>query len=106
MRTMVISLGLVLTVGGCAVQKDLLPTGGSRSDGTVELSYSFGSFEKPQVDYVQGRRLAAKRCRAWGYNDAEPFGGQKTMCQASNAYGCIQTLVTVEYQCTGASTPQ
>jgi hypothetical protein len=106
MRKAAIAFGLALAVSGCAVQKALVPTGGSRSDGTVELSYSFGSFEQPKVDYAQGRVAAAQRCKAWGYSDAEPFGGQKSACQASNPYGCVQTLVAVQYQCIGASTPQ
>jgi hypothetical protein len=103
MRRAVMAIGLTIALSGCAVEKVLVPTGGSRSDGTVELSYEFGMFEKPQVDLRQGTRAAAKRCQAWGYADAEPFGGQKNLCQQFNGYGnCIRTLVTIQYQCTGA----
>ncbi len=50
---------LVLTVSalllsGCAVQKQLVPTGGSKADGTVKMSYSFGMFESPKVNVQQG----------------------------------------------------
>lgn len=99
-------LAAAVSLSGCAVERTLVPTGGSRSDGTVELSYSFGSFEQPKIDYAQGVDAARQRCQAWGYTDAEPFGGQKNMCQASNAYGCIETLVTIQYQCIGANKPQ
>lgn len=107
MRKAVIAIGITIALSGCAVQKDLVPTGGSRSGGTVELSYEFGMFEQPQVDLQQGARSAAKRCQAWGYSDAEPFGGQKNQCQQFNGYGnCIHTLVTIQYQCIGAAKPQ
>src|SRR5690606_5187185 len=107
MKTMLFLTALVLGLSGCAVQKTLVPTGGSRADGTIELSYAFGMFETPKVDLAQGAQAASQRCKAWGYSDAEPFGGQKSTCQAFNGYGnCIRTLVTVEYQCIGAAQPQ
>jgi hypothetical protein len=88
---------------GCAVQKTLVPTGGSRSDGTVKLSYTYGAFETPQVDMSQGRAAAAQRCAAWGYSDAEPFGGSTNICNSHDAYGsCMSTTVTIEYQCIGS----
>lgn len=106
MRSAVMAIGFTIALSGCAVEKELVPTGGSRSDGTVELSYTFGSFQQPKVDFEQGRHAASQRCQAWGYNDAEPFGGQKSQCQASNQYGCVETLVTIQYQCIGANKPQ
>ena len=76
-------------------------TGGSRSDGTVKLSYQFGGFQKPVVDAQQGIELAKAKCAAWGYTGAEPFGGEVQNCTAYNQYGCVQFLVTAEYQCLG-----
>lgn len=105
MKTAVIALALVLS--GCTVHKTLVPTGGSRADGTVEMSYEFTEFEVPKVDLRQGEELARQRCAAWGYSDAEPFGGQKNTCQALGGVGgCARTLVTIQYQCIGANTPQ
>ena len=107
MSRSILAVAIVIILSGCAVQKELVPTGGSRSDGTVELSYEFGMFEVPKVDLNQGSAAAAKRCQAWGYSDAEPFGGQKNLCQQRNGFGdCLHTLVTVQYQCIGAGKPQ
>jgi hypothetical protein len=97
----VLALGLVASLSGCAVQKTLTPTGGSRADGTVKMSYSTNSFEIAKVDFERGVIDAAKRCRAWGYADAEPFGGGTTQCIQGNGYGCNEWTVTHEYQCTG-----
>ncbi len=45
--------GLMLT--GCATQKELVVAGGSKADGTVELSsYSYRDFEVPHINEEQG----------------------------------------------------
>lgn len=90
---------------GCATQKLLVPTGGSRADGTVKLSYEYGLFESPRVDPNQGAIAAKLRCAAWGYNDADIFGGVITTCTNFSSNGCNRWLATVEYQCTGTGTP-
>jgi len=89
-------------MSGCVSQKELVSTGGSRADGTVNLSFEYGMFEKPQVDWNQASNEAAQRCAAWGYTGAERFGGNQQKCESVNGYGdCLQWLVTVTYQCTG-----
>jgi hypothetical protein len=103
----IVSAALVSLVAGCATVKVPQATGGSRSDGVVDLSYEYGMFEKPQVDWGQAASVARERCAAWGYTDAQPFGGAKSECQAFNGYGnCVRQLVTVSYQCTGIDAVQ
>ena len=97
-----LALGLVaasLLVSGCSVQKTMSATGGSKADGTIEMSYEYGNFEKPVVNRTQADRRATERCKAWGYDHADAFGGGKTQCLTANAYGCTYQRVTVTYQC-------
>ena len=94
-----------MLVVACASNKTLQAVGGSRADGTVKLAFEYGAFQKPRVDLVAAQQTAKARCAVWGYKDAEAFGGQMSQCTASNGYGCMRTMVTVEYQCTGANTP-
>lgn len=104
MRHLKLSISVLLlsaVVLGCAAQKTLIPTGGSRADGTVKLSYQFSSFEVPEVNMAAGLVTAKQRCGAWGYTGAEPFGGQTKICVASSMGSCNMFQVTVEYQCTG-----
>ncbi|EHN8740343.1 hypothetical protein RJO42_004733, partial [Enterobacter hormaechei] len=42
-----------------------------------------------------------QRCAAWGYSGAEPFGGSTSVCSQPSSSGCMETMVTMEYQCTG-----
>lgn len=86
---------IALLATGCATIKVPQATGGSRSDGVVNLSYEYGAFEKPIVDWNAAKMEAQKRCRAWGYENTEPFGGVQTNC-TSDYENCV---VTVPYQC-------
>jgi hypothetical protein len=94
------SLLAIIFIQGCAVQKELVPTGGSRADGTVKLSYEYGIFEAPKLDAQQGMKAAQQRCSSWGYKNAEAFGGSTKTCINSSSEGCNRWLVTIEYQCT------
>jgi hypothetical protein len=98
---------IIMSVQGCAtvVQKQLVPTGGSRADGTVKLSYEYSRFEIPKVDKQQGLIAAKQRCASWGYTGAEAFGGFTRACLIQSGRSCMRWLVSVEYQCTGTGTP-
>lgn len=93
--------GMIL--GGCAVKKDYVATGGSKSDATVTLSYNYSSMEKPLVNASQAQSLADSRCQVWGYDGAESFGSEFTTCTFRNGYGCSQYRVDTEYQCIGST---
>ena len=100
-QTAMALLAAILALQGCAVQKDMVATGGSRADGTVKLAYEFRSFEKPVIDMQRGAATAAERCKTWGYDGAVPFGGETRVCNDSNRDGCTRWQVSVEFQCTG-----
>lgn len=90
------------TLGGCSTPVAMDAIGGSRSDGTVQMSYEYRLFQTPLVDLDQARRDAAKRCQVWGYSDAQPFGGKQDRCLEWSALaGCAHTVITISYQCVG-----
>lgn len=91
----------VVSMSGCAVQKQWIPTEGSRADGSVTLSFEYGGFEAPSVDNEHGKALAKQKCVAWGYTDAEPFGGVYTTCVVPGSSGCNRYRATSKYQCLG-----
>ena len=102
MKKVLFCLVAGLLLAGCATTKDWAATGGSRSDGTVKLSYEYGLFEAPHVNDEQGVALATGRCSAWGYSGAEAFGGVTKVCNSPDGMGgCNGWLVTREYQCLG-----
>ena len=98
----VILIAILSTLSACTTIKVPQATGGSKSDGVVEMSYQYGQFEKPEVQWDQALTDAISRCQAWGYAGAEAFGGTTSECQAYNGYGnCIRQHVTAKYQCIG-----
>ena len=103
--TACLAVAVATCILGCARNKDLVATGGSRSDGTVVMSYEYGGLENPKINLQQGAIAAAERCRAWGYSDAQPFGGEQRQCQAQSQYGCMRYFVSVTYQCLGGNRP-
>lgn len=94
---------------GCAkpVAKMWEASGGSRADATVEVGFVFNpELEIPQMSDAQALAEAVKRCQAWGYADAEPFGMIKRQCQQFRPapFGgtiCTNMYVTRQYQCLG-----
>ncbi|WP_371742192.1 YecR family lipoprotein [Pseudoruegeria sp. HB172150] len=87
-------------MAGCEAQKTPVPTGGSRSDALVEMSFDVSALEIPVVDWETAAKSATKRCNAWGYRHADPFEGTKTQCQSTDIYGgCNYATVTRVYQC-------
>jgi len=93
-----ISLLIILT--GCESIKTLQASGGSKSDGIVELSYEVGMFQKAVVNWDDALKTAHERCTAWGFSYTRGFGGQTSRCQSWNNNGnCTSTVFTVKYQC-------
>lgn len=99
--TLYTTLVFSLVLTGCAVIKVPQPTGGSRADGTITLSYKYGNYDKPQIDWNQATQTASKRCQSWGYTGAEKFGGQTEQCVNRTDFGCSLMQVNIQYQCTG-----
>lgn len=90
-----------LALGGCVVSKDWQATGGSRSDGVVQLSYEYEQLQGAQTNDQQALNLAVSRCGSWGYTGSEASGHPKQTCAQPGELGCASWLVTQEYQCLG-----
>jgi YecR-like lipoprotein len=101
-RVFVISVCIALA--SCAIPKTPEATGGSRADGTVKLSYEVNRFEKPIVQWDVAEQTATDKCRNWGYQSAEKFGGAESHCEGNGYGGCDTALVTMTYQCIGSLT--
>jgi hypothetical protein len=89
-----------LAFSGCAVQKHYGASGGSKSDGTVKMSYTYGLFDKVTVDENAALVNAIRRCKVWGYQGAESFDFVNRQCQSTDGSGnCNRWIVTKEFQC-------
>lgn len=99
---------IFLCIIGCAkkVPKYWQASGGSRSDATVIVGYTYNpQSEYPLTNEQQAHTEAVKRCEAWGYQEADPFGLVTKRCaeMTYTAFGpmCLEMLVTQQFQCIG-----
>ena len=99
MKKTILMIGILTALTGCAVKKSYGTRGGSKADGTVKMSYTYGGFEVPTVDESQALESAIRRCKGWGYSGAESFDFVDKKCQSMGQYGCDRWLVTKEFQC-------
>lgn len=101
MKKIILMMSLGLILSGCAtVDKTMTPISGSKSDGTVKMGYTYGEFQKVNVNMPETLREAKRKCRSWGYREAEAFGGAITTCNVSGGFGgCSSWQVTAEFQC-------
>jgi hypothetical protein len=100
MKTLILGL-IFISLSACAVNITPQATGGSRADGTVEFTYSYGSFQVPEVNWAMADMQAAQRCSTWGYSGADRFGGGVEQCSNTYQGSCNAWNVTVTYQCSG-----
>ncbi len=99
----VLIFGMFVSLAACSTHKDFYATGGSRADGVIDVAYDFNRLESPVVDKKQAYAIAKSKCSLWGYEDAEPFGGQSQTCQARSGFGeCSAWQVAIKYQCLGS----
>jgi hypothetical protein len=106
-RTKSLSLLLPLltlaAISGCASTQKWSPSGGSREQGVVRLSYEYPEYRQPSVSDSQADALALNRCNAWGYKKVEPIAGQVRQCANMDDGNCNLWTVTREYQCKDAT---
>ena len=92
----------LITISGCSSKMPFYATGGSRGDGTVDMAYDTELFVDEIVNFNEAQKLAEDKCKVWGYQSAEIFGGQTENCYQRNGYGdCLKGQMIVKYQCIG-----
>lgn len=105
---MILLLAVVALFAGCAqkVHKDWIPSTGSKADATVSMSVFWDPrTEIPVSSNEQALAEAKKKCMAWGYQSAEPFGTVTSQCAETDIVMgspvCVKMMATVVYQCLG-----
>ena len=87
-----------ILLSGCGTVREPFDLGGSKSDGTVIVGANLGEYDK--VNWSGALAKAKRRCRAWGYKDAEAFEGVRERCIAPGGLtGCQRKELSRTYQC-------
>lgn len=91
---------IALFASGCTTVKIPQASGGSRSDGVVEMSFDYALFERLDIQWDKAQAEAVYRCKLWGYKNAQRFKGVETSCQDySPDFGCVSSIAKIKYQC-------
>ena len=110
MNKLLFSIVILSLLSGCLPPPrpvEWSAVGGSRSDATIKLQYSYMNAQTPNPDINQAIHLAKSRCASWGYASAEVFGGESKACSGEIKPGILgsfctgEWVVTKEFQCTG-----
>lgn len=109
LATLTLAAALAFSVAGCArpVMKQWQAAGGSRADATVTVGFTYSpERERPEASDQQAYQEAVKRCQAWGYANAEPFGLVNDRCEQMDfvpfaGMVCLKRMVTRQFQCLG-----
>jgi hypothetical protein len=95
-----LGIGLAILVSGCATVKTPMPDTGNKDEGRVNLTYQYGLFEKPQVNWDQALLAATDQCKKWQYGPASQSTTPADECvRRDQNNNCIQHQVTTSYQC-------
>ena len=94
-----LALTALLLTSCFPVTKTPVAIGGSRADGVIQMSFNYGLFESPKVNWEQTQATAKERCINWGYKNAKPLGGAITNCIYRDKSICSRMRVTIPYQC-------
>lgn len=99
MKLFLVFLGSALTAGCVTAYVTPVATGGSKSDGIIEMSYERDSMIATEVDRAGAMMRAKDRCVSWGYDDVEPFDAGMEKCISVSSGICSRYRVTTQYQC-------
>lgn len=87
----------------CSTTKQWNYGGGDPKERGLELSYEYDRFQQPEVNEVQGARLANSVCAERGYFGANPIGSELSNCIEVYGFWCQTYRVTRKYQCFGSA---
>ena len=97
MRYLLITIVALTFLSGCFATAKYFPSGGSRSDGVVELVCNYDALTRCETTTDRGMDIEALiMCRRWGYDGAQPFGSYINQ-PGLNGTGQVR----ISYQCTG-----
>jgi hypothetical protein len=97
----VLMLLVLIFVGGCVGVVPLESSGGSKADGIVEFSHTYGVLRRPDGPVITDQVIqeATEICAGWGYADARSLKGKTQECFDKNENGCMSYTYTYKFQC-------
>ncbi|QJT81317.1 hypothetical protein C0557_15140 [Kosakonia sp. MUSA4] len=90
-----------LLLAGCTLTKEAEVSSVDTTSGLVRLSYNQSMMQTANYDQYTAQGTANKQCQQMGYATAVPFGQPIETCSLISGSVCMNTKVTIQYQCRG-----
>lgn len=105
MKTLFIALSLILLTG-CAINRQAQVSDASATTGVVRLSYDQAMLQNAYTDDYTAQGTATRACQQLGYASAQPFGQPVNTCSVYAGSLCMNTKITLSWQCQGIAISQ
>ena len=104
MKTLIFTLSL-LVLTGCSVPRQAKVSDASATTGVVRLSYGQALLQNAWTDTYVAQGTATRACQDMGFANAVRFGQPVSTCSVWAGPLCINTTITLAYQCQGVAFP-
>ncbi|WP_213132448.1 YecR family lipoprotein [Citrobacter sp. FP75] len=105
MKTLILTL-LPLVLTGCTITKQAQVSEASAVTGVVRLTYNQAMLQTARTDDYVAQGTATKACQQMGYASAMAFGQPVATCSIYAGSLCMNTKITLAWQCHGAVVAQ
>jgi len=105
MKRIVVAASLLL-LAGCTMTKQAEVSSVDTISGLVRLSYNQSMMQTAKYDAYTAQGTANKQCQQMGYATAVPYGQPVQTCSLISGSVCMNTKVTIQYQCRGVAFTQ
>lgn len=100
MKTLLVATALIF-LAGCTFTKEAQVSEVDTTSGLVRLSFNQTMMQSANYDTYTAQGTANKQCQQMGYASAVPYGQPVKTCSLISGSACMNTKVTIQYQCRG-----
>ncbi|EMF0718107.1 YecR-like lipofamily protein [Citrobacter freundii] len=105
MKTFILAL-LPLMLTGCTITKQAQVSEASAITGVVRLTYNQAMLQTARTDDYVAQGTATRACQRMGYASAVAFGQPVSTCSVYAGSLCLNTKITLAWQCHGVAVSQ
>ncbi|MGK9175480.1 YecR-like lipofamily protein [Yokenella regensburgei] len=102
MNKLVVAAALLLLTG-CTITKEPKVSSVDTTSGIVRLNFSEAMMQSARYDSYTTQGTANKQCQQMGYATAVAYGQPVSTCSVYSGSVCMNTTVTLQYQCRGVA---
>lgn len=104
MKSLFLALSLVM-LAGCTITRQANVSEANATSGIVRLTWNQAMLQTARTDDYVAKGTATRECQQMGYANAVGFGQPVSTCSVYAGSLCLNTKITLSYQCQGVAIP-